>query len=140
MRIFLDDLSLTKAHWLVKALRAGRLQSSLSELLLHVFARLAQPFATGFAAFHLVIRQDFYVIPPALPIKLRRLLRHRHGNHKNYRGKKTNHAYFSCHSGTRPGVQGAPAASISFCSFSKSDVISVRNLASCWSNSAAAIE
>ena len=37
--------------------------------------------------------------------------------------------YFSVHSGTRPGVQGAPAASMSFSSFTRSTSASVRNFA-----------
>ena len=47
--------------------------------------------------------------------------------------------YFSDHSGTLPGVQGAPAASISFSSFVRSTSTSVLSLLNCSVNSAAAI-
>src|SRR5439155_870210 len=59
-----------KCNRLVKSLGARRREPGFFELLHGVRLRLLDPFASGVAALHQIVRQKFHMLPPGLPVKV----------------------------------------------------------------------
>ena len=70
LRIFLDDLAHLEFHGLVVAIVAGGLDAVGFELLDDVGFGALQSGTAGLAAFHVVVGEDFHVVPPRLAVEI----------------------------------------------------------------------
>jgi hypothetical protein len=68
--VFLHDLAGDEFDRLVEAIAAGGLQLGLAELVDNVGLRFAEAFATGLAAFEVIVSQEFHVRPPGLAVEM----------------------------------------------------------------------
>ena len=69
--IFFDDPALDELDGLIVAVRGGGFDAVLFQLLDDEGLRAAQTIATGFAAFHFVVGEDFYVVPPGSAVEMK---------------------------------------------------------------------
>jgi hypothetical protein len=69
--VLLNDLSRNKFNRLVKTIRACRFRASALELLDRIGLGFAFAAAARVPAFQFVIGENFYVIPPGLPVEVR---------------------------------------------------------------------
>ncbi len=69
-RVLLDNLAHLEFHGLVVAIVAGGLDAIRFELLDDVGFGALQSGAAGLAAFHVVVGEDFYVVPPSFAVEV----------------------------------------------------------------------
>ncbi len=69
--IFFDDLALDEFHGLIEAVRAGGFDAIFLELFDDVDLGTAEAGTAGFATFHVVVGEDFDVVPPGFSVEVR---------------------------------------------------------------------